>query len=584
MIKKTFNLIGNSTLQILLLLLAICSVINVIPDVYDSPRTSMLISIPYLIIAVGVYAVITSWRMNIVVKIPDFTILFVVTTLLLSPPANKLWGSGYISLCLLFFLIRIIPTKINYLQAYYTVLIAICLLSVVGYLQYFLIIPSNNPFFSITGSYYNPSIYANVLTLLLSVVFAFLFLYRPYKNFKRPIYISIGICLLSIPLLILSNSRSSWFAIILLLGYLFFRTNKSVWKRFVPTKVICAALLLIITTLFVLYKLKPDSADGRILIWKVSFNMIKDKPLLGYGTDGFAANYMHYQKEYFEKGGSDREKYLANNNYLTYNDPLRIIIEYGLVGFTIYFVLIYLLLFKVKSDKKLFILFKTFIIGYLTLGLFSYPNKAFPILMWLIIMLAGMADCIKEETFTVNINTKAERVFKIALSLILVALFINLVYDHKSYNKFHKILAQQKVIPLTDNLPVFFELQNSLSGDVGFMSVYSHTLYKSGQDSLCLEKISQCKLLFPQNSIYIIEGDCLKRLGRYKEAELAYWYAHYMVPSKQRARGRLAFLYKETGRYQKGKYLAQEILNEDVKVYGFDTYDLHKEIKEAFMD
>lgn len=250
MIKKTFGLTGNSTFQILLLLLAICSVINVIPDVYDSPRTSMLISIPYVIIAVGIYTIITSWRMNIVVTMPDFIILFFVTTLLLSPPTNKLWGCGYISLCIIYCLIRIIPTKINYLKAYYIVLITICLLSVIGYLQYFLIIPSNNSFFSITGSYYNPSIYANVLTLLLSVVFAFLFLYRPYKKLKRPIYVSIGICLLSIPLLILSNSRSSWFAIILLLGYLFFTTNKLVRKRFIPTKVICAALLLIITTLF----------------------------------------------------------------------------------------------------------------------------------------------------------------------------------------------------------------------------------------------------------------------------------------------------------------------------------------------
>jgi O-antigen ligase len=53
-------------------------------------------------------------------------------------------------------------------------------------------------------------------------------------------------------------------------------------------------------TAVTLFYQKKDSTNGRLLIWKVSSEMIKDKPVLGHGINTFQAKYMDYQSQYFE--------------------------------------------------------------------------------------------------------------------------------------------------------------------------------------------------------------------------------------------------------------------------------------------
>lgn len=89
---------------------------------------------------------------------------------------------------------------------------------------------------------------------------------------------------------------------------------------------------------------------------------------------------------------------------------------------------------------------------------------------------------------------------------------------------------------------------------------------------------------YPHIELYIIKGECLENTGQFIEAEDAYWYANFMVPAKQKARFKLALLYKNNEQYDKGKRLAQEILNENIKIYSFHTYEMHKELKAAFMN
>ena len=56
------------------------------------------------------------------------------------------------------------------------------------------------------------------------------------------------------------------------------------------------------------------------------------------------------------------------------------------------------------------------------------------------------------------------------------------------------------------------------------------------------------------------------------------------MPSLRLARGRLAFLYNETGRKEEAVAIAHEILTEDVKVYSFSTFDLHRDLRRIFED
>ncbi|WP_321287534.1 O-antigen ligase family protein [uncultured Sunxiuqinia sp.] len=83
---------------------------------------------------------------------------------------------------------------------------------------------------------------------------------------------------------------------------------------------------------YLLYQQKKDSANGRLLIWQVSWEMIKDKPLLGHGYRAFQAKYMDHQAIYFKNYPNSRLSILADNVKHPFNEFLKVTVEFGLGG------------------------------------------------------------------------------------------------------------------------------------------------------------------------------------------------------------------------------------------------------------
>ena len=81
-----------------------------------------------------------------------------------------------------------------------------------------------------------------------------------------------------------------------------------------------------------LYNMKRDSADGRLLIWKVSAMMVAERPLgCGYGL--FPKHYNLRQAEYFhEEHGTETERRNASFVYMAYDDFLEHGVEGGIIG------------------------------------------------------------------------------------------------------------------------------------------------------------------------------------------------------------------------------------------------------------
>ncbi len=81
-----------------------------------------------------------------------------------------------------------------------------------------------------------------------------------------------------------------------------------------------------------LYNMKRDSADGRLLIWKVSAQMVAERPMgCGYGL--FPKHYNLRQAEYFRTGhGTETERRNASFVYMAYDDFLEHGVEGGVIG------------------------------------------------------------------------------------------------------------------------------------------------------------------------------------------------------------------------------------------------------------
>lgn len=114
--------------------------------------------------------------------------------------------------------------------------------------------------------------------------------------------------------------------------------------------------------------------------------------------------------------------------------------------------------------------------------------------------------------------------------------------------------------------------------------IYARVLQKRCDSEKELEVIQQIEKRFPTPSLWIQKGELYERLGNLSCAETAYKMAANMVPSRQKARYKLVLLYLRNNQRDKASQLAQSILNEKVKCYGFDTYEMHQHLRKLFRE
>ena len=165
--------------------------------------------------------------------------------------------------------------------------------------------------------------------------------YRIKQASITPYYSFLTLGLLCIILAIILKSRAfilgyatSLYMIALLNGE--FKINKIL-------KIISPLLL---TFLFIglTFFYKADSSSGRMLVYKLTWKIIKDHAGTGVGLKNFANVYRSYQAAYFREGNyTIKELLLADNTQHAFNDYLQFIAEVGLSGvifllFATYFV------------------------------------------------------------------------------------------------------------------------------------------------------------------------------------------------------------------------------------------------------
>lgn len=566
--------------SILLGVTIIISVSGIPSEVFGHARTSFIFGTSIMILLTCVSAWNT-FRKNIKLSWPNILYLCVLSLYLIDfKHPGSLFNTGSFCLLLLY------ATLICLRQIHYTIIFNSCLCAAVllagwGYLQYFKCIPSNSPFFLLTGPFHNPAILAIMLSLLLGIMLNGLILF--YSSLKKSRFfhvIVITAIIFCLPVLALTYARAACISLFISILYcLYIRFP----HPFCTKNVIRfgGILLFIVLSAGASYFLKPKSADGRLLIWKVSWRMIKDAPLTGFGKGGFAANYLYYQAEYMKSSASAEERKLAGDTHLAFNEPLRITVEHGAVGLLIYLAFIIRMLLPPKESHLVTLACKSLLTGVVTWGLFGYPDQIFPLLTLSVIGIACILN--KNEKHVHTTNSVKNKVAAITLCCFATFLLSGRLWGqwqpyHNLYTCFKKNTKRNVGCPNS-----ILQFKDRLKDDIGFCYYYCQSVQKEHPDT-DLHMIRFLEKNFPTPGLLMIKGDCLKKKNQWKEAENAYKLAADMMPSLQAPRGKLAFLYNETGRRKEALAIAHEILTEDVKVYGFDTFRLHRELKRIFED
>lgn len=136
---------------------------------------------------------------------------------------------------------------------------------------------------------------------------------------------------------------------------------------------ISGGTLLLIGLFIGLIYLKPASASGRVLIWKVSAGLCKENMIRGNGLGSFKADYMPEQAKYLSSfHAAESERMLAGNTNHSFNEYLLLLIEQGLIGIAL-FLLLLVAVFRsnVSFDTPALLA----IVSIAIFSCFSYPFK-----------------------------------------------------------------------------------------------------------------------------------------------------------------------------------------------------------------
>lgn len=208
---------------------------------------------------------------------------------------------------------------------------------------------------SLAPFYRNHVVYANLLTIFLP----FIFLARTWyaKGSAKRRWLNIGVFIYFIAIYF-AYTRASYLAVIAMAGAYFIIHFRMMKIAFLASILLVAGIFSVVTYQNYYLKYSPTvktvthhsltdimdatlkgrdvSSMERIYRWIAGIHMVNDRPITGFGPNGFVPNYKNYTVFLFETWISDNEEKSGVHNYF-----LMTAIEQGLFGLLVWVLLLF---------------------------------------------------------------------------------------------------------------------------------------------------------------------------------------------------------------------------------------------------
>lgn len=387
------------------------------------------------------------------------------------------------------------------------------------------------------------------------------------KPTTNPLFQALIVSVLCLMAAIFAGSRA--FSIGLLVSIWFLLSLKySDQKKLV----FLIGLFLLSVFLIIAYNLKNDSSLGRILIYKISFNILKDHYITGIGYGKFKMLYMHYQAQYFASAHyTTKELLLADNIIYAYNDYFQLIIELGIIGITllisyIYFIIItFKKIYREGSSRNLLFLFSLMIYISVTVAAIFNFEYSRPVVQALFMLSISVVTW-----FVYLQQYKKVIIFYFAGCFALMVTFISFSYNeilhYKAYQEFTEAKELSSAGFKTEALNKCSEIYPQLKNDYQYLLYYGPALLRGDDPEKALSVLITADKLVSCNSLYTDIGECYYLTRNFKKAEISYILAINMVPNRFESRYKLYNFYKNTRQNQKALQVGQAILKLPVKI------------------
>ncbi|TKG91991.1 hypothetical protein EYV94_20480 [Puteibacter caeruleilacunae] len=500
-----------------------------------------------------------------------------------------------------------------------------------GNLQLWGFFSSNNQTFRLTGSFTNPGPYAGYLATTFPVILGYL-LFRtntlrlllskskdldkntPKSSTIEKTLLNTSILIFSVffigLMIIVSRSRAAILASIISSGYLLFvltPLNETYRKKLSKPRKIQISIVLMVSLgigIFGLSQIRKASANGRLLIWKVTSDLIVDNLFTGVGTDQYSAHYMDYQARYFSENPNSKESMIAGDVAYAFNEILQLTAEQGIIGLIILMMILALIIktpllpsHSISNSKSLgpdlfVVIAKGGLLSLFVFSLFSYPLQILPIkitmVIYLVILAMNTKSSIRITIPTLTPNKKHPLIENILKGATLLLISAGVFFGLRSISSLHQAYSQwkdakdfHKIGSLQKTLAFYKQAYPVFQNNGEFMTEYCRAIFMNGDTNQALTIATKAKKLYPNRVAYLVLGDCFKALNDPNQSENSYQHACNINPSKFFPQYLLAKLYNETGQFQKAIITAQQLLKKSVKVQSPTIVKIKKEMEEC---
>lgn len=461
----------------------------------------------------------------------------------------------WLSLFFVYVLCRMLTNKSILL---YSIVLSGILQSAVAILQKLYLIDANNSFFDVTGTFSNPGVLGGYLAVAFTVSAHLLRKAAKNKSRIRMLFLCIALLITGIAL-VLADSRAAFTGVFFGIMICFYSEIRSI---FIKHKIVFAAIFLIIVVVsgLFLFNYRKDSALSRLLIWRISADMICDKPLTGHGITSFEQKYMLYQAEYFAKNEDSKFVSIADNVPYAYNEFIHISVEMGILGL----LLLLFMLYSVFSSGRQFGK-KSAFAAFLVFSLFSYPAEIFSLLFLFPVIAAG-------------INTKILKIINLSRTVMIICGFIlvcsiyvslksELYFRKASYNFREAVVSNEK----TGRFIV------SHYGRLQYYPEFCKLYVKWFGNNISENELFNVLALFPSSENYCYFGELYFANGMYSKSEQCFETAALMTPNRILPNYGLFRLYQKSGNMAKAAEIAYKIVNQTVKIENTQTIKIRFE-------
>ncbi len=478
---------------------------------------------------------------------------------------------GYILIsCLLAITLPIICTPSNFSTIVCIVLLLAFIESVVCLLQMAGFMGSFSSHFQVTGTFENPNVTAMFIAMACCSIPYILCIVNP--GIRKFIIVAVVIILIALFSL---GCRTAWLGLVgagivplYLNSQSLLEFIKSFFKKTVGIITGVFLLLLLLSLASRMYQVKKESADGRKLIWKISSQMIAERPLFGYGFGHFEKHYNLYQANYFQNGnGSPSERRNADHVNMAYNEFLQQGIMGGVIGILLFAgILVSVLVPSLRrlrhsidvndSNSRLYAVALSGVICFITMGLFNFTQDAIPVWLMFLIFVAFL---ISEANRTTKQKRPSNVVTAFNFCLTMGSGLLLLVYLYNSLFKEHQISSflsskEKKIGSWEAMLPI-------ASADKSFWIGYGQLHLKRHNFSQAREKFKIALNLCSEKDVFIKIALCDINLGNHQEAISNYRLVADMQPTWLLPKYQLLKIYHQMVDTPKVIEQAREILS-----------------------